>query len=95
MPRSAADAFAELNSEIEGGAVNVAPQGEFSEEEKQRFRQMRKSGKRTKLKDMNPLDREQFEKDRLMLEQIGQKKGGAISKSKISTASKNKNQCNW
>jgi hypothetical protein len=56
---------------------------------------MRKSGKGTKLKDMNPLDREQFEKDRLMLDQIGKKKGGAISTSKISTASKNKNQCNW
>ena len=41
MPRSAADAFAELNSEIEGGAVNVAPQGEFSEEEKQRLEQQR------------------------------------------------------
>jgi len=26
---------------------------------------------------------------------LGAKKGGAISTSKISTASKNKNQCNW
>jgi hypothetical protein len=104
MPRSAADAFAELNSEIEGGAANLASQGEISEEDRQRIRQMRKTQKPTKLKDMNPLDREQLEKERLMLQQgavtegerrVGQKKGGAISTSKISTASKNKNQCNW
>ena len=104
MPRSAADAFAELNSEIEGNAANLASQGEISEEDRQRIRQMRKTQKPTKLKDMNPLDREQLEKERLMLQQgavtegerrAGQKKGGAIFTSKISTASKNKNQCNW
>ena len=98
MPRSAADAFADLDLEVgraEAPIPDIPANESIPEEDRQRIRQMRKTQKPTKLKDMNPLDREQLERENLMLQQIGRKKGGIITTRRISTAAKSKKQSSW
>jgi hypothetical protein len=98
MPRSAADAFDDLDLEVDRSkspSSNPIVSDLIPEDDSIRMARMRKSGKSTKVKDMSPLDREQLERESLMLQQIGRKKGGVVTTRRISTAAKSKKQSSW